>query len=42
MKEREREEERVSHAVQGLTRFHVTCEKQQDPLMAVMWLEGNR
>ncbi len=42
MKEREGEKEPVSHAGQGLTHFHVTCEKQQEPLMAVMWLEGNR
>lgn len=41
-KEREMEKEPVSHAGQGLTHFHVTCEKQQEPLMAVMWLEGNR
>ena len=30
----------MSHARQGLTHFHVTYEKQQEPLMAVMWLEG--
>lgn len=40
-KNKEREKEAVSHTGQALTYFHVTCEKQRESLMAVIWLEGN-
>lgn len=40
-KNKEKEKEPLSHTGQSLNHFHVTCEKQQESLMAIMWLERN-